>query len=431
MLPVFNRVKSCMNKRFVIVFILGFSSGLPMALVGSTLQAWFASVGMSVMATAMLSLLSFPYVYRMFWAPIVDRFSLFSLGKRRSWILSMQILLLVGFNLFAWCSPLQHGTWIAMLAFFLAVCSATQDIAIDAHRTEYLPIQAHGLGASLGVFGYRVAMVFSGGMALVIAQYYGWQTTYRLMGFLMIPGMIATCLSPEPSKDNLSPGSFFKAFWMPVQELSARKGMVSILLFIFFYKLGEAFTSSTSGIMMSFLIQGLGFNLDTVGMINKVVGVSAILIGGLFSGLVLMRWSLSKALLFFGILQALTNLFFVILATLGNNFVMLCIAVISDNFMAGMGTTALVAFIMRMVDKRFTATQFSIFVSVASIPRVLSGPISGTIQYYVGWVGLFEWSFVLALCFLPFMGIVRRAILSREALESQQSAASPMPQPDA
>jgi PAT family beta-lactamase induction signal transducer AmpG len=420
-----------MNKRLAIVFILGFSSGLPMALVGSTLQAWFASAGMSVMATAMLSLLSFPYVYRMFWAPIVDRFSLFRLGKRRSWMLSMQLLLLVGFNVLAWCSPLQHPTLIALLAFFLACCSATQDIAIDAHRTEYLPLQEHGLGASLGVFGYRLAMVISGGMALVLAQHYGWETTYRLMGFLMIPGMIAVSLSPEPSKESRLPGNFLDTFWMPVKELFARKKMISILLFIFFYKLGEAFTASTSGIMMSFLIQGLGFKLDTVGMINKVVGVSAILIGGLFSGYVLMRWSLSKALLCFGVLQALTNLLFVFLATLGNNLVMLCIAVVSDNFIAGMGTTALVAFIMRMVDKRFTATQFSIFVSVASFPRILSGPISGSIQAYAGWTGLFEWSCVLALCFLPFMGIVRRTILSRVALESQQTSEAPMLQVDA
>ena len=134
--------------------------------------------------------------------------------------------------------------------------------------------------------------------------------------------------------------------------------------------------------------------------------------GGLFSGIVLMRWSLYKALFCFGLLQALTNLLFVILAIVGKCLPLFVIAVVGDNFAAGMGTTALVAFIMRLVDKRFTATQFSIFVSIATLPRVLSGPISALIQSYFGWVGLFEWSFLFALCFLPFLSVIRRSVVN-------------------
>ncbi len=401
-----------MNKRLFIVFILGFSSGLPMALVSSTLQAWYASAGMPVMATGMLSLLSLPYVYRMLWAPIVDRYSLLRIGKRRSWMLCTQVLILIGLNLMAWGSPIQHPSWMAFLAFLLACCSSTQDIAIDAHRTEYLPFPEHGIGASLAVSGYRLAIVLSGGVALILAQHFGWAATYRVMGLLMIPGMIATLLSPEPSKTDMSPLSLMGTFLSPLKELLSRPGILSLLLFIFFFKLGEAFTASTSGIMMPFLIQGLGFSLDTVGIVNKVVGVVSLLIGGLFSGIILMRWSLYKALVSFGLLQAVTNLLFVALAMKGNHIELFVLAVIGDNFAAGMGTTALVVFIMRLVDKRYTATQFSIFVSIAALPRVLSGPVSAIIESSFGWVGLFQASFLLALCFIPFLGVVRRSILN-------------------
>lgn len=392
-----------MCKRLLIIFVLGFSSGLPMALVGTTLQAWFASSGMSVVATGMLGLLGIPYVYRMLWAPIVDHYSLFQLGKRRSWILVTQVLLLIGFNVLAWCSPLSQPGLMAGIAFFLASCSATQDIAIDAHRTEYLPLSEHGIGASLAVFGYRFAMLLSGGFALVLAHYYGWEVTYQLMGLLMIPGILIVLWSPEPSLPSTSSTSMINTFIDPIKELLARPGILSLLFFIFFYKLGEAFTSSSSGVMMPFLIQGLNFSLQTIGIVNKVIGVISLLLGGLLSGVMLMRWSLYRALFCFGLIQALTNLFFVALAFTGKSMVLLVMAVISDNFTAGMGTTALVALIMRVVDKRFTATQFSILVSISALPRVLSGPISAVLYSWFGWIGVFELSFLMALIFIPFL----------------------------
>lgn len=401
-----------MFKRLFSVFILGFSSGLPMALVGSTLQAWFASAGMSVMATGMLSLLGFPYVYRMIWAPIVDHYSLLRIGKRRSWILVMQILLFTGFNILAWCSPLHNPTLMVAIAFGLACFSATQDTAIDAHRTEYLPVAEHGIGASLAVFGYRLALLIAGGLALVLAQYLGWAVTYRVMGLFMIPGMLVVLITPEPSRLTAPTKRAMDTFCHPIKELCSRKGVMSLLFFIFFFKLGEAFTSSTSGVMMPFLIQGLGFSLETVGFVNKIIGVISILLGGLLSGILLMRWSLQKALLCFGLIQALTNFLFVALAMTGKNLLLLAIAVIADNFAAGMGTTALVALLMRVVDKRFTATQFSILVSISAIPRVLSGPIAATLYSWFGWVGVFQLSFLFALGFIPFLGRVNRWMLS-------------------
>jgi len=396
-----------MNQRLIIVFILGFSSGLPLALISSTLQAWYAYSGMSVLATGALSLVGLPYAYRIFWGPVLDRYSLFNLGKRRSWILSMQALLLLGFNLMAWLNPEQYPTLLAFLALVLACISATQDVAIDAHRAEYLPISEHALGASLAVFGYRLALLLSGGLALVMAGQFGWAFTYRFMGMVMVVGMLAIIFSQEPSAEINTDSSFAHSFIDPVKELIARPGIIYLILFIFCYKLGEAFTTSTSGIVMPFLIQGIGFSLETIGYINKMLGIGSILLGGLTAGFILMRYSLYCSLFFFGMLQALTNLLFVALAMVGKSVVLLSVAVFFDNFAAGLGSTALVALFMRIVDKRFTGTQFSIFVAFSSLPRILSGPVAASIQTSIGWVGLYKLSIILALIFIPFLILIK------------------------
>lgn len=403
-----------MNKRLFIVFILGFSSGLPLALVTSTLQAWFAESGMSIFATGMLSLLGLPYLLRIFWSPILDRFTILKIGKRRSWILIMQLSLLVGFNLMAWLSPLTSSNLIVIIAFILACTSATQDMAIEAHRTEYLMLNEQALGSSLAVFGYRIAMLASGGLALVLAHYAGWSATYRIMGCLMFLGMFGTLYSPEPSKSNVSHSSLTSSFIEPIKELWSRSGIVPLLLFIFFYKLGEAFTTTTSGIVMPFLIQGLGFSLETIGYVNKIMGVGSILMGGLLAGILLMRLELNKALLIFGLLQAITNGLFVLLAIYGKHIGLLALAVFCDNFAAGLASTALVVMFMRLVDQRFTATQFSLLAAFATLPRNLSGPIAAFIQETVGWIGLYEISVILALCFIPFLFIISPSIHKKE-----------------
>lgn len=392
-----------MNRRLFVVFILGFSSGLPMSLISSTLQAWYADSGMSILATGALSLVSLPYAYRIFWGPIVDRYSLFALGRRRGWILLMQILLLVGFNLMAWFTPEQHPKFLAFLALIMACFSATQDVAIDAQRAEYLFIPEQGLGASLAVFGYRLALLISGGLALVMANKFGWAYTYRFMGMAMIIGMIATLFSKEPEVALEQDQGIITSFVAPVKELFERKGIIYLLCFVFCYKLGEAFTTTTSGIVMPFLIQGLGFSLDTIGYVNKMLGIGSILLGGLTAGLILMRYSLYRALFIFGFIQALTNVFFVAMAMIGTNLFLFATAVFTDNFAAGMGSTALVALFMRLVDKRFTGTQFSILVALSTVPRIISGPVAAALQMSIGWVGLYQLSTIAALFFVPFL----------------------------
>ncbi|MDF1677998.1 MAG: MFS transporter [Legionellaceae bacterium] len=399
-----------MKKRLLIVFLLGFSSGLPLALLGGTLQAWFAATGASVMTTGLLSLIGLPYIYRFLWSPLLDRFALFKLGKRRSWVFSMQLILLVGFNLLAWCSPATSPGLMAFIGLCLAFCSATQDVAIDAHRTEYLKPEEHGLGASLAVCGYQIAVLLSGGAALIAAYHWGWAITYRIMGCLMCIGMLIILWSPEPSSESLETHSgLVESFVAPAKALFLRPGIIAIIFFILCYKLAEAFTTTHSGIIMPFLIQGMGFSLDVIGYVNKVLGVGAILSGGLVAGFTLTRWSLYRALWVFGLFQALTHLLFVALAILGKSTPLFATAAVFNNFAAGMGSTTLVAFFMRWVDKRFTATQLSLLIGVASLPRVFSGPVGGILQHYVGWAGLYEIAFVFTLSFVPFLVLMRRA----------------------
>jgi len=398
-----------MNKRLLIVFLLGFSSGLPLALLGGTLQAWFSSSGASVMTTGMLSLIGLPYIYRFIWSPILDRFSLFSLGKRRSWILVMQVLLLLGFNALAWFSPLTSPGLMALVGVLLAFCSATQDIGIDAHRTEYLRPEEHGLGASFAVCGYQAALLLSGGLGLIMAHHLGWAATYRIMGFLMLLGMVTILWSPEPSSGQLEQTTgFWESFVAPTKALFLRPGIFPILGFILFYKLAEAFTTTNSGIVMPFLIQGMGFSLDEIGYVNKIMGMVAVISGGLAAGLFLTRYSLYRALWIFGLFQAFSHLLFVALAISGQNIILFSVAVVCNNLAAGMGTTALVAFFMRWVDRRFTATQFSLLVGAASLPRILSGPMGAGLQESLGWIGLYEVTFVLTFGFIPFLMLMRR-----------------------
>lgn len=400
-----------MQKRLLIIFLLGFSSGLPLSLLSSTLQAWFAVSGVSVLATGMLSLVGLPYIYRIVWAPLLDHYALSAMGRRRSWIFMTQILLAVGFNVLAWFDPQQNLHRMMAIAFVLAIFSATQDVAIDAQRTEYLPIEEHGIGAALGVLGYRIGLLVAGGFALILADNYGWSFTYRIMGVCMLIGIAATVWSQEPqARQQLPTMSFFDIFWAPCQDLLERPYVVSLLGFILFYKLGEAFTATTSGIVMPFLIHGIGFSLSTIGYINKIFAVGALITGGLIAGVLLTRWSLFRALWVFGLLQAGANFLFIVLAYVGHNVTLLALAVGADNLAAGMGSTALVALMMRLVNQQFTGTQLALLVAIGTIPRVFSGPVAALMQMLVGWVGLYVFAFMMTLGFIPFLYRLRETI---------------------
>jgi PAT family beta-lactamase induction signal transducer AmpG len=381
-------------QRLFIMFLLGFSSGLPIALVGSTLQAWYTVSGISIVAIGFLGLITYPYAFKFFWAPIMDRFIPPLLGRRRGWMLITQLGLLLSIFIMAWFSPMVHPIKLAILAMLVAFLSASQDISLDAYRADILPAEQRGMGAALWINGYRVAMIVSGALALILAQHLGWHLTYMVMAALMLVGVVTTFLSPEPVHSEPAPQSMGSAIWQPIVEFITRPYAGALIIFIIIYKLGDAFAMSLSSV---FYIRYLGFSLQDVGLISKTMGISATLIGALLGGAIMLRWKLYRSLMVFGWLQALGTAIFVVLVLAGKNYTIFAISVFLENLTSGMGTTALMAFLMALCDQRYTATQYALFSAVMTVGRIFVGPIAGIFIEKIGWIHFFLISFVIGV----------------------------------
>lgn len=377
------------------LFLLGISSGLPLALTASTLQAWFTVSGINIVTIGFLTLVAQPYVYKFLWAPLMDRFTLPFLGRRRGWMLVTQSLLLVTIGCFACLDPSKNAMLIGLLALVVAFLSASQDIVVDAYRTEILTQKELGLGAAWFVNGYRIGMLVSAGLALIIADQWGWPITYLCMGLLMSIGIFATCFSPEPDTHHVLPPTTIKqAVIEPFRQFLSRDQVILLLLLIVSYKLGEALALSLN---TTFFIRGLGFSLTVIGTFYKTAGIIASLLGLLVSGWLMKRLTLQQALLRFGIAQAISILSFAILAMVGKNFVALCAAIAIESFCSGMYTVAFLALLMSLCDQRYTATQFAFLSALAAVGRVLIGPIAAIIVEQVGWANFYIWSFFVSL----------------------------------
>ncbi len=376
-----NSLSVLFQKRMAVILLLGFASGLPLALTGSTLQAWYATAGVDLATIGALSLIGQPYVYKFLWAPLLDRYAPLGLGRRRGWILSMQVLLVLALVLMAFTHPGKHPLYMAFLALIVATSSATQDIGIDAYRTELLSAEQYGLGASLNGWGYRIAMLVSGALALILAEYWGWTVSYLVMAALMAVEIFVTLWAPKPVSLR-EPASLREAVVEPWLEFIKRRYAVLLLVFIVIYKLTDAFGLA---LMTPFLIKGLGFSLAEVGSIAKLVSLAASFSGTLIGGLLFLRLGMFKSLLYFGILQTITNFSFLALAYLGKNYAMMAFALFSENFFSGMGSVAFVAFLMALCNKHYTATQYALFSALAAVGRVFVGPPAGWVAEQWGW----------------------------------------------
>lgn len=384
-----------LQKRMLIILALGFASGLPLALSSTTLQAWYAMEGVSIVMIGFIALAGQPYAFKFFWAPAVDKYRLPYLGLRRGWIIAMQCILMALLIVMGMMDPAIQPYQLGFLALCLAFFSATQDIAIDAYRTELLLPDERGLGASMGVGGYRIAMLVSGGMGLIIAHYLGFRGLYFLMAGFMLVGMIATLAGPEPHHPPMKKEmNFLKTCILPFKEFLSRNNALTILLFIICYKLGDAFAQS---LVTTFLLKGVGFTLLEIGAIYKTVGLAATLIGVLAGGALMVKLGLFRSLLYFGGLQALTNLLFYSLAKVGPNYGLMVCTVFLENFAGGLGTAAYMAFIMSLCNPQFTATQFALLSALSAVGRIYVGPASGYLVEYYGWAEFFILSTLFAL----------------------------------
>ncbi len=383
-----------LQKRMMLVLLLGFASGLPLGLSGTALQAWYAMDGVDVVTIGFLALVGQPYVYKFIWAPFMDKWRVPYLGRRRGWMLVTQIALIAVLCMMAMSNPSTEPYTLAFMALCLAFLSATQDIAIDAYRTELLRPEERGMGTSMAVTGYRIAMLVSGGLTLIVADYAGFSFTYFLMAALMGVGIIATFWAKEPQAYREPPPTFVAACIEPFKEFLTRRNAFALLAFIVLYKLGDAFASTLT---TAFLLKGVGFSLKDVGLINKTGGLISTLFGVFVGGVMMIRLGLFRSLLGFGIIQALTNLLFYALALMGPNYGMLVATVCLENFGGGLGTAAFMALVMSLCNPRYTATQFALISALAAVGRVFVGPAAGYMVESVGWAEFFLWTVVFAV----------------------------------
>ncbi|CAM5182722.1 PAT family beta-lactamase induction signal transducer AmpG OS=Castellaniella defragrans OX=75697 GN=HNR28_002732 PE=4 SV=1 [Castellaniella defragrans] len=397
------------GRRVAPLLMLGFASGLPLALTSGTLQAWATVEKVSLQNIGFLTLAGTAYTLKFLWAPLVDRFVPPWLGRRRGWVFLTQWLLAASIAAMGFFSPGGDLRTIALLAVWVAFLSATQDIAFDAYSTDVLRHDERAAGAALKVMGYRLAMVVSGGLALILAdQWLGWGATYVLMGGLMAVASLATLWAPEPERAVQSPRSLQQAVVEPLREFFSRRGVWLVLLLIVLYKLGDAFAGALS---TTFLLRGAGFDVTEVGMVNKVFGLVATIVGALAGGTLMTRLGLYRALMGFGVLQAVSNFGYWVLAVTPPHLYSMATVVAIENLCGGLGTAAFVALLMALCQARFSATQFALLSALSAVGRTyLAGPLTPVLVEWIGWPGFFIVTILIALPGLALLWWMRSLV---------------------
>jgi PAT family beta-lactamase induction signal transducer AmpG len=386
MSPVSTYLEVFKNRRVGIMVLMGFSSGLPLALTGGTLQAWMAVAGVDFHTIGLFSLVGLPYTLKFLWSPVMDRFVPPWLGRRRGWILSSQLILMLSIAAMGFGSP-KNAPWaLAVLALIVAFSSASQDIVVDAYRTDVLHEVERGVGAAVFVTGYRIAMLVSGALAMILSDRIGWRNAYLLMAAVMMVGIAASFFGPEPESPAAAPRSLQEAVWGPIENFFSRKASLLILLLIILYKLADAYAGTMT---TAFLLRGPGFSPTDVGTVNKGLGLISLIVGATAGGTMMIRFGLFRSLLIFGILQAVSILSFIPLVWAGKSYPLMILAVAFENLTGGMGTAAFISLLMALCDHRYSATQFALLSSLASLGRVFIAPTSGYVVESVGWTNFF------------------------------------------
>jgi PAT family beta-lactamase induction signal transducer AmpG len=387
------------SRKMAALLFLGFASGLPLFLTSKTLQAWMSIEGVNLGAIGLFSLVSLPYSLKFIWSPLLDRFVPPFLGRRRGWLVLMQGALLVAIAAMALQQPRQALQLLAINALLIAFFSASQDIAFDAYRTDVLEPLEMGAGAAIAVLGYRIALIVTGSLAFILADHIPWPTVYLLMSGLMAIGLFTSIWAPEPRDPRTPPASLADAVSLPFIEFFQRSGLlrgVLILLFIVLYKLGDALVNNMS---TPFLLPktGLGFSQTEIGAIQGGMGLLATIVGTLAGGAILSQIGINRSLWVFGGLQAVSNLAYLVLALVGKNYSFLVLTINIENFCAGLGTAAFVAFLMSLCNPRFSATQYALLSSLMAVSRDILVAPAGTLAKATGWPLFFLISIVAAL----------------------------------
>jgi PAT family beta-lactamase induction signal transducer AmpG len=400
-----------LQRRVLVVLLLGFSAGLPFSLAGQTLQAWMTESGVDIKTIGLFAFVGTPYWTKVFWSPAVDALDIPMLtrwlGRRRAWLLVTQLMLMAAIVLLASCDPLRAPGVLAAAALLVTTASATQDIVIDAFRIESLPGPEQAAGMASYVAAYRVAALVSGaGALLLVSGFVGWgfdqqraySAAYLAMAALILVGMLATILAVEPESSNraaakhAAPGHeaarqrVVHVAIASLKDFLLRDAAVAVLLFVVLFKLADALATAMN---TTFALK-IGFSRVELAAILKGVGFAAALVGGFVGGFVARSFSMSKSLWIGGILQTVAILAFSWQAIVGHNAAWLTFAITAEQFTAGLATVTFVAYLSALCGNPLhTATQYALLTALTALGRTVFAAGSGYLQDATGWFGYF------------------------------------------
>jgi len=392
------------SRKMAALLLLGFASGLPLFLTSRTLQAWMTLEGVDLGAIGLFSLVALPYSLKFLWSPLLDRFVPPFLGRRRGWLVIAQVGLTVAIAAMALQNPKQSLQLLAINALLIAFFSASQDIAFDAYRTDLLEQREMGAGAAISVLGYRVALLVTGSLALILADQMPWPLVYLCLAGLMLLSVLYSAWAPEPTGGDRPPETLADAVRLPFLEFFQRSGIwrgALILVFIVLYRFGDALVNNMA---TPFLLQ-TGFSQTDIGAIQGGMGLLATIVGILAGGALLSQLGINRSLWVFGGLQALSNLAYFGLADLGQNYSAMVLAINVENFCGGLGTAGFVAFLMSLCNPSFSATQYALLSSLMAVSRDILVAPAGKLAEQTGWPLFFLLTLVAAvpgLALLPF-----------------------------
>ncbi|MFT3734975.1 MAG: AmpG family muropeptide MFS transporter [Rhodocyclaceae bacterium] len=400
--PQTSILQALRSPRMLVCIFTGFSSGLPLYLLLNLVPAWLKTEGLSLKAIGAFALIQFPYTWKFLWSPLLDRYALPWLGRRRGWMAASHIALV---GVVAWLgtlSPTNDLALVVMLTAVIAFLSATLDIVLDAFRRELLRDEELGLGSAIHVNAYKLAGLVPGSLALILADHLPWAQVFLITGLFMLPGLLMTLSVAEPGAAIKPPKSLQEAVVEPFHEFFSRNGIRSalwVLGFILFYKLGD---SLCTALATPFYLD-MGFTKTEIGLIAKNAGLWPNVIGGLLGGIWMLRTGINRALWIFGFVQAIAIVGFAWLAWLGpaeadaSRQLVLAIVIGLEALGVGLGTAAFVAFIARSTHPAYTATQLALFTSLMAVPRTLINASAGWLVEGMGWFNFFLLCLALAV----------------------------------
>jgi PAT family beta-lactamase induction signal transducer AmpG len=376
-----------LQPKIIIILILSIASALPLPLTSSTLKIWMAESGIKLSTIGYLAGIGIVYSLKFLWAPLIDhvRLPIFSklLGHRKSWIVLSQICLIVSIILLGNTDPNDNMKYIVIFAIMVAFFSATQDIVIDAYRIETLSSEQQAIGASINSVGYRIGLLLSGAGALYLSEYYSWDVVYMLATILILVSSIGVILAHEAKTSHKEhSGNVFTTMLDSLRDISYIPKWPYVLLFVILFKLGDAML----GVMSNILLLEIGFSKAEVATIVKVFGFGAATAGAFLGGVLAYRKGLAKSLWITAILQALTNILFIMQAYVGYNTNFLILTIASENLASGMGSTVFVAYLSSLCSKQYAATQYALLSALASIGRSSIATLSGLLVETIGWI---------------------------------------------